>query len=57
MEAGRIQPFLSKVYPYDQIPQAHQDMFENKHIGNMTTQVMAPKEGLIGSDDLKAACD
>lgn len=56
MEAGRIQPFLSKVYPYDQIPQAHQDMFDNKHIGNMTTQVMAPKTGLINSNDLKAAC-
>lgn len=55
MEAGRIQPFLSKVYPYDEIPQAHQDMYENKHIGNMTTRVMAPKDGLINTDDLKAA--
>jgi len=57
VEAGRIQPFLSKVYPYDQIPQAHQDMFDNKHVGNMSTMVMAPKEGLVSLDDLKAACD
>lgn len=54
LEAGRIQPFLSKVYPWDQIPQAHQDMFDNKHIGNMTTMVMAAKEGLINSEDLKS---
>lgn len=57
LEDGRIQPFLSKVYPYDQIPQAHQDMYENKHIGNMTTMVMAPKEGLVTIEDLKSVCD
>lgn len=53
VEAGRIQPFLSKVYPYDQIPQAHQDMYENKHIGNMACLVMAPREGLSNSEDLR----
>lgn len=54
LESGRIKPFLSKVYPYDQIPQAHQDMFENKHVGNMTCLVMAPREGLVNSGDLRA---
>jgi len=53
VESGRIKPYLSAVYPYEKIPQAHQDMFDNKHVGNMTTLVMAPKEGLVNSDDLR----
>ncbi len=53
VEAGRIQPFLSKVYSYDKIPQAHQDMFDNKHVGNMACLVMAKNEGLMNSGDLK----
>ncbi len=53
LEDGRIKPFLSKVYPYDQIPRAHQDMFENKHVGNMACLVMSPRTGLVTSDDLK----
>lgn len=52
IESGRVKPYLSKVYPYDQIPLAHQDMFENKHVGNMTCLVMAPREGLVNSRDL-----
>jgi len=53
LESGRIKPFLSKVYAYDKIPVAHQDMFENKHIGNMTCLVMAPREGMVNIEDLK----
>lgn len=55
IESGRITPFLSKVYAYDQIPQAHQDMYENKHVGNMAALVMTPREGLVNSRDLQAS--
>lgn len=53
IEAGRITPFLSKTYPYAEIPVAHQDMYENRHVGNMACLVMAPREGLVNSADLK----
>ncbi len=52
VEAGRIRPYLSRVYPFDQIPQAHQDMYENRHVGNMACLVMAPRPGLTTIQDL-----
>lgn len=44
---GVVSPALGRVLPFDQIPQAHQDMAENKHgVGNTAILVGAPRPGL-----------
>jgi crotonyl-CoA carboxylase/reductase len=44
---GRIDPCLSRTFSFEDIPAAHQLMFENSHPeGNMAALVSAPKEGL-----------
>jgi crotonyl-CoA carboxylase/reductase len=43
---GRVDPCLSHTYRFDQIPECHQLMLENKHPhGNMAVLVNATKEG------------
>jgi crotonyl-CoA carboxylase/reductase len=45
--AGKVDPCLSKVFPFKGIPDAHQLMYENRHPhGNMAILVGAPREGL-----------
>lgn len=45
--AGKVDPCLSEVYTFEQIPYAHQLMFENRHpAGNMAILVGAPEPGL-----------
>jgi crotonyl-CoA carboxylase/reductase len=45
--AGKVDPCLSRVFPFAEIPQAHQLMYENRHPhGNMAILVGAPREGL-----------
>jgi crotonyl-CoA carboxylase/reductase len=44
---GRIDPCLSRTFSFEDIPTAHQLMFENAHPeGNMAALVSAPEEGL-----------
>ena len=44
---GKIDPCLSRVFPFEGIPDAHQLMHENRHPGgNMAVLVSAPREGL-----------
>jgi crotonyl-CoA carboxylase/reductase len=44
---GKIDPCVGRVLPFDQIPQAHQDMADNRHaFGNTTILVGAPEAGL-----------
>ena len=44
---GKIDPCLSRTFAFEDIPTAHQLMFENKHPeGNMAALVSAPREGL-----------
>jgi crotonyl-CoA carboxylase/reductase len=44
---GRIDPCLSRTFSFQDIPTAHQLMFENAHPeGNMVALVSAPREGL-----------
>lgn len=50
---GIIKPVLSHTYSYQDIPRAHQDMYENKHSGKMAVLVQAHKKGLINSQDAK----
>lgn len=45
--AGKVDPCLSKVFPFTGVPDAHQLMYENRHPhGNMAILVGAPREGL-----------
>jgi len=44
---GRVDPALSQVFPFDQVGESHQLMYENRHApGNMAILVNAPREGL-----------
>ena len=43
---GKVDPCLSRVFPFTEIPLAHQLMHENRHPhGNMAILVGAPREG------------
>jgi len=45
--AGKIDPCLSRTFPFDEIGEAHQLTYENKHPnGNMSVLVGAPREGM-----------
>jgi crotonyl-CoA carboxylase/reductase len=45
--AGKVDPCLSETYTFEQIPYAHQLMFENRHpAGNMAILVGAPRTGM-----------
>jgi len=44
---GKIDPCVSRVFSLEEIPVAHQLMYENRHPeGNMVALVGAPREGL-----------
>ena len=44
---GRVDPCLSRTFSFEEIPTAHQLMFENAHPeGNMAALVSAPRQGL-----------
>jgi crotonyl-CoA carboxylase/reductase len=43
---GKVDPCMSKVYAFDDIPECHQLMLDNKHpYGNMAVLVNAPRTG------------
>ena len=43
----RIDPCMSEVFPWEQIPEAHEKMLDNKHLpGNMAVLVSSPRSGL-----------
>lgn len=49
----RIDPCMSEVFPWDQIPRAHTKMWKNEHApGNMAVLVNAPTEGLKTLEDV-----
>ena len=51
----RIDPGMSEVFPWAQIPAAHEKMLDNKHLpGNMAVLVTAPKPGLRTVEDVLA---
>jgi crotonyl-CoA carboxylase/reductase len=52
----RVDPCMSEVFPFEQIPAAHTKMWRNQHApGNMAALVCAPKRGLRSLDDVLAA--
>jgi len=51
----RIDPCLSEVFRWDDIPTAHEKMLDNKHLpGNMAVLVTSPKPGLRTVEDVLA---
>ena len=47
MVERRLDPCMSEVLPWDQIPQAHTKMMKNEHKpGNMAVLVQSPRIGL-----------
>ncbi len=56
MVERRLDPCMSEVFPWDQLPDAHMKMLRNEHKpGNMSVLVQAPKTGLRTLDDVLAA--
>ncbi|MEL6297860.1 MAG: crotonyl-CoA carboxylase/reductase [Pseudomonadota bacterium] len=50
----RIDPCMSEVFPWDQIPKAHMRMRRNEHLpGNMAVLVSAPQTGLRTVEDVR----
>jgi crotonyl-CoA carboxylase/reductase len=46
VQSGEVDPCLSRTFRFDEIPDAHQLMFENKHpLGNMAVLVGADRPG------------
>jgi crotonyl-CoA carboxylase/reductase len=53
----RIDPCMSEVFPFEEIPDAHEKMLDNKHLpGNMAVLVNAPRAGLRTFEDVVEAC-
>ncbi len=53
----RIDPCMSEVFGWDQIPKAHMRMMRNEHKpGNMAVLVCSPKTGLRTFEDVIEAC-
>ncbi len=53
---GDLNPCLSRAFSYDEVPDAHQLMYENKHPhGNMAVLIGATEFGLGASEDAPSA--
>jgi len=53
----RIDPCMSEVFSWRDIPKAHKRMYDNKHLpGNMAVLVNAPRTGLRTYEDVIEAC-
>jgi crotonyl-CoA carboxylase/reductase len=53
----RIDPCMSEVFSWRDIPKAHKRMLDNKHLpGNMAVLVTAPRTGLRTYEDVVEAC-
>ena len=56
MIARRLDPCMSEVVPWEQIPQAHMRMLKNEHKpGNMAVLVQSPRAGLRTYEDVLEA--
>jgi len=56
MVERRLDPCMSEVFPWDEIPHAHMKMMRNEHKpGNMSVLVQAPRTGLRTLEDAVAA--
>lgn len=54
MEQGLVQPVMTDLFTWNEIPEAHQKMFENKLHGTVSCLVGAPKPGLKNFEETLA---
>ena len=52
---GKIKPVMTQLFTWDEIPKAHQLMFENKIHGTVSCLVGAPRPGLKNLEETRAA--
>jgi crotonyl-CoA carboxylase/reductase len=53
MVERRLDPCMSEVFPWDQLPDAHTKMLRNEHKpGNMSVLVQSPRTGLRTLEDV-----
>ncbi len=53
MVERRLDPCMSEVFPWEELPQAHMKMYKNEHKpGNMSVLVQAPRTGLLTLEDV-----
>jgi len=55
VKKGIIKPVLSQTFSYDDIPKAHQLMYENKHSGKIGVLVQVSRTGLKNTGEAKRA--
>jgi crotonyl-CoA carboxylase/reductase len=56
MVERRLDPCMSEVFPWEELPQAHLKMLRNEHKpGNMSVLVQAPRTGLRTLEDVLEA--
>jgi crotonyl-CoA carboxylase/reductase len=55
MIQGKVKPVMTRLFTWDQIPEAHQLMYENKVFGTVSCLVGAPRPGLKNLDETRAA--
>ena len=51
---GQVKPVMTKLFKWDEIPEAHQQMFNNKLHGTVSCLVGAPKPGLKNYEETLA---
>jgi crotonyl-CoA carboxylase/reductase len=50
---GKIKPVLTETFDYAGIPEAHDVMFRNKHMGTIACLVSAPRTGLLNLEEAR----
>ncbi len=54
---GLVKPVMTQCFTWDEIPKAHQDMYENKIHGTVSCLVGAPRRGLKNLEETLAAME
>ena len=49
---GIIKPVISETLAYDEIPKAHQLVYDNKHSGKIGVLIQARSKGLMNTKDV-----
>ncbi|MBC7173145.1 MAG: zinc-binding dehydrogenase, partial [Polyangiaceae bacterium] len=55
VEQGKVRPVMTELFTFDQIPEVHQKMYENKVYGTVSCLVGAPRPGLKNFAETLAA--
>ena len=55
IEQGLVKPVMTEYFPWDEIPAAHQAMYENRILGTVSCLVGAPRPGLTNLAETRKA--